>query len=43
MQTGIKSLVIRATQLTGGLLLRKLKDFEVLLNILLNFRGCEKM
>ena len=37
-----KSPVICATQLAGGSLLKKLKYFEIMLNIL-NSRECEKM
>ena len=37
-----KSLVICATQFAGGLLLKELKYFEVILNIF-EFSRCEKM
>ena len=43
--TGItckKTLVMCATQVAGGLLLKKLKYFKVMLNIF-NSPGCEKM
>ena len=39
-----KHLVICATQLAGGLLLKKLRYFEVMINIfVLNSHGSEKM